>query len=191
MHNDENDRLTLRGRTWVFGDNVPSDHIVASHGILQAMDEIAQHVLVQQRPDFAPGVRPGDVLVAGRHFGQSSGRQIAAKVLAHVGISCVVAESVARTFWRNCWEIGLPSVECPGITTLVRDGDVLAVDLRAGRALVAATGATASFDPPDEFIISMYLAGGVIPLAGQTEAARERAEGQAGLGKGSTVGETT
>jgi 3-isopropylmalate/(R)-2-methylmalate dehydratase small subunit len=158
-------QLDIRGRAWTFGDNVPSDHIVASHGILRSMDEIAKDVLRQQHPDFAGSVARGDILVAGRHFGQSSGRQVAAKVLAHVGISCVIAESVARTFWRNAWEIGLPAVECPGVTALVSDGDIVRIRLVAGAVRNETTGAAASFSPPDEFMISMLQAGGIVPLA--------------------------
>jgi 3-isopropylmalate/(R)-2-methylmalate dehydratase small subunit len=158
-------RLDLHGRAWTLGDNVPSDHIVASHGILRPMDEIAKEVLRQQHPDFADQVLPGDILVAGAHFGQSSGRQVAAKVLAHVGVSCVIAESVARTFWRNAWEIGLPAVECPGVRELVADGDVVRISLTAGTVQNETTGATGTFAPPDHFMISMLQAGGIIPFA--------------------------
>jgi 3-isopropylmalate/(R)-2-methylmalate dehydratase small subunit len=155
----------FHGRAWKVGDNVPSDHIVASHGILRPMDEIAHEVLLQQHPGFASGVQRGDVLVAGAHFGQSSGRQVAAKVLAHVGISCVIADSVARTFWRNAWEIGLPAIECPGVSELVADGDILSIHLVEGEVVNETTGGRAAFAPPDEFILSMLRAGGIVPLA--------------------------
>lgn len=156
---------TLPGRAWLFGDHVPSDHIVASHGILHSLDEIAPLALVRQRPDFAAGVEPGDYIVAGRHFGQSSGRQVAAKVLKHIGVSCILADSVARTFWRNCWEIGLPALDCPGVTSMARDGDIISADVGAGeiRNLTAATSWRVEI--PDSFMMSMLEAGGVIGLA--------------------------
>jgi 3-isopropylmalate dehydratase small subunit len=111
----------LTGRVWRVGDNVPTDAIVRSDLVFGSMAEMVAHALEHVNPRFPAEVRPGDVLVAGRHFGQSSGRAIAARVLKAAGVACVVAETFARTFYRNGFEIGLPLLECPGVTGLVEE----------------------------------------------------------------------
>ena len=130
--------LQARGRCWKFGDNIPTDQIVRSDRALPTMAEMRAHVLENLNPAFARDVQPGDILVAGRHFGQSSGRAIAPKALQATGIGAVVVEYAARLFYRNCFEIGLPLLQCPGITEAVADGDVLTVDIEAGLVVVEA-----------------------------------------------------
>jgi 3-isopropylmalate/(R)-2-methylmalate dehydratase small subunit len=159
--------MQARGRCWKFGDNIPTDQIVRSDRALKSMDEMRAHVLENLKPAFPLEVAPGDILVAGRHFGQSSGRAIAPKVLQATGLGAVVVESAARLFYRNCYEIGLPLVQCPGITAQVEDGDVLAVDIEAGVVTVERSGLTLTGEPTDPFLLDMLRAGGIIPLAGQ------------------------
>jgi len=154
-----------RGRCWKFGDNIPTDQIVTSDRALASMQVMRAHVLEHLNPAFARDVQPGDILVAGRHFGQSSGRAIAPKVLAATGIGAVVVDSAARLFYRNCFEIGLPLLQCPGITTAVADGDVLAVDIEAGTVVVEKTGARIQGEPTGPFLLEMLRAGGLIPMA--------------------------
>lgn len=159
--------MQARGRCWKFGDNIPTDQIVRSDRALVSMQEMRAHVLENLNPAFARDVRPGDILVAGRHFGQSSGRAVAPKALQATGIGAVVAESAARLFYRNCFEIGLPLLQCPGITAAVEDGDVLAVDLVTGVVVAAETGVSIQGEPTDPFLLGMLRAGGLIPMAGQ------------------------
>jgi 3-isopropylmalate/(R)-2-methylmalate dehydratase small subunit len=159
--------MQARGRSWKFGDNIPTDQIVRSDRALKSMDEMRAHVLENLKPAFPLQVAPGDILVAGRHFGQSSGRAIAPKVLQATGLGAVVVESAARLFYRNCFEIGLPLVQCPGITAQVEDGDVLAVDIEAGVVTVERSGLTLTGEPTDPFLLDMLRAGGIIPLAGK------------------------
>ena len=154
-----------RGRCWKFGDNIPTDQIVRSDRALASMAEMRAHVLENLNPAFARDVAPGDILVAGRHFGQSSGRAIAPKALQATGIGAVVVEYAARLFYRNCFEIGLPLLQCPGITAAVADGDVLAVDVESGVVTVERTGARVQGEPTDPFLLTMLRAGGIIPMA--------------------------
>jgi 3-isopropylmalate/(R)-2-methylmalate dehydratase small subunit len=156
-----------RGRCWKFGDNIPTDQIVRSDRALASMAEMRAHVLENLNPAFARDVQPGDILVAGRHFGQSSGRAIAPKALQATGIGAVVVEYAARLFYRNCFEIGLPLLQCPGVTAAVADGDVLAVDIEAGTVRVEKTGALIQGEPTDPFLLGMLRAGGLIPMAAQ------------------------
>ena len=157
--------LALRGRCWTVGDYVPTDQIVKSARVFAPMDEIARHVLEDANPEFAGGVAAGDVLVAGRHFGQSSGRAIAAKAIAATGVGCVLADSFSRTFYRNAFEIGLPILELDGVRAVVREGDVLAVDIAEGTVGIERTGQTLRAPATDPFLLDMLRAGGLIPMA--------------------------
>ena len=157
--------LAFRGRAWVVGDFIPTDQIVKSARVFAQMEEIARHVLEDANPRFAAEVAPGDVLVAGRHFGQSSGRAIAAKALAATGVGCVVAEYFSRTFYRNAFEIGLPVLELEGVTAAVQEGDVLEVDIAAGALRCERTGETLQAAPTDPLLLDMLRAGGLIPMA--------------------------
>ena len=115
--------MIFEGRCWKFGDNIPTDRLVKSRYVFEPMTEIVKHVLEDLNPGFPLRVEPGDIVVAGMHFGQSSGRAIAAKALRATGIGCVVAETFARTFYRNCFEVGLPALEVAEAGDLVRDGE--------------------------------------------------------------------
>ncbi|MEW2549775.1 3-isopropylmalate dehydratase [Streptomyces sp. NPDC047002] len=157
--------MIFEGRSWTFGDNIPTDRLVKSRYVFEPLDVMAKHVLEDLDPEFPLRVAPGDIVVAGRHFGQSSGRAIATKALRATGIGCVVAESFARTFYRNCFEVGLPAIEVPGIKEIVTAGDRLRVDLAAGTVTDPATGATRSGAPADPFLMNMLEAGGLIALA--------------------------
>jgi 3-isopropylmalate/(R)-2-methylmalate dehydratase small subunit len=156
--------LRFSGRAWQFGDNVPTDEIVPTQWVFSPMEEIRRHVLENLKPEFATSVRPGDIVVGGRHFGQSSGRAVAAKVLKASGVACVVADGFARTFLRNCYEIGLPIVECAGAGTLASDGDVVAADVVTGTVRNLTTGAELAGRPTDPFLLRMLRVGGLIPL---------------------------
>ena len=154
-----------RGRCWKFGDNIPTDQIVRSDRALLTIADMRPHVLENLNPAFPREVRPGDILVAGKHFGQSSGRAIAPKALQATGIGAVVVEYAARLFYRNCFEVGLPLLQCPGITDAVADGDVLTVDIETGLVTVEGTGARVQGEPTDPFLLTMLRAGGLIPMA--------------------------
>jgi len=162
-----NDRpaLSTRGRCWTFGDNIPTDRLVKTKYVVEPMEVIVQHVLEDLNPRFPLEVRAGDVVVAGKHFGQSSGRAIAVKALRATGIGAVVAETFARTFFRNAFEVGLPVMEVAGVTELVSDGDVLSVDVTAGTFRNETTGVERAVAPPDAFLLEMLRSGGLIALA--------------------------
>jgi 3-isopropylmalate/(R)-2-methylmalate dehydratase small subunit len=154
----------FRGSCWVVGDYIPTDQIIKSHRFFLPMAEIAKYVLEDENPRFAAGVQKGDVLVAGKHFGQSSGRAIAVKALQATGISCIVAESFARTFYRNAFEVGLPIVEVPGIHAAVVEGDDLSVDVPLGAVTIARANRALQGRRTDPFLLDMLRAGGVIAI---------------------------
>lgn len=153
------------GRCWQVGDYVPTDQIIKSRRVYLPLEEAGRYVFEDINPAFGQGVRPGDILVAGRHFGQSSGRAVAVKALMATGIACVVAEYFSRTFYRNAFEIGLPILEVPGVSAAVTEGDVVEVDITAGRFTHRDTGKTLTGNPIDKFLLEMLRAGGIIALA--------------------------
>ena len=157
--------LEFDGLCWKVGDFIPTDQIVKSHRVFEPMDVIARHVLEDANPRFAAEVAAGDVLVAGRHFGQSSGRAIAAKAMQATRVGCIVAESFSRTFYRNAFEIGLPILELPGIMGAVEEGDRLTVDVAAGTVRVERTGETLHGRSTDAFLLDMLRGGGLIRIA--------------------------
>jgi 3-isopropylmalate/(R)-2-methylmalate dehydratase small subunit len=157
--------LVFSGRCWTVGDYIPTDQIVKSHRVFEPMEVIAKHVLEDANPRFAAEVQPGDVLVAGRHFGQSSGRAIAPKAVKATGVGCVVADSFSRTFYRNAFEIGLPILELPGVLAEVEEGDELTVDIPGGTLQNARTGRTLEGRRTDPFLLDMLRGGGLIPIA--------------------------
>lgn len=157
-------RLIFEGRCWKFGDHVPTDMITPTHIMFKTAKEMAAFVLETLNPDFPKQVKPGDILVAGRNFGCSSGRALAAKALQATGIGAVVSELFSRTFYRNGHEIGLPLLEAPGVHVLVNDGDQLRVDIRAGTVENLTSGQQLQCAPPSPFLMKMLESGGLIPL---------------------------
>jgi len=156
--------LVFEGRCWKFGDHVPTDAITPTHIMFKSPKEMAAFVLETVNPDFPKHVKPGDILVAGRNFGCSSGRALAAKALQATGVGAVISELFARTFYRNGFEIGLPLVEAPGIHTMVNDGDRIKVNVRAGTVENLTTGKGLTSRPPSPFLLEMLESGGLIPL---------------------------
>src|SRR5215468_5197135 len=126
------EKLILEGNCWKFGHNIPTDLLTPSHIMLKNVNEMAKHVLETVNPDFPKNVQRGDILVAGRNFGCSSGRALAAKALKATGIGAIVTELFSRTFYRNGHEIGLPLLEASGVHALVETGHRIRVDIERG-----------------------------------------------------------
>jgi 3-isopropylmalate/(R)-2-methylmalate dehydratase small subunit len=156
--------LVFEGNCWKFAHNIPTDMITPAHIMFKTAGEMAKFVLEALNPEFPKRVQPGDILVAGRNFGCSSGRALAAKALKATGIGVIVAEMFARTFYRNGAEIGLPLLEAPGIHDLVETGDKLRVDIVSGSIENVTSGKSLRGKPLPEFLLEMVSAGGLIPL---------------------------
>jgi 3-isopropylmalate/(R)-2-methylmalate dehydratase small subunit len=130
---------------------------------------MAKHVLESLNPDFPRKVQNGDIIVAGRNFGCSSGRAIAPKAIKATGVAAVVAEGFSRTFYRNGHEVGLPILEVPGVHDFVETGDRLRVNIAVGLVTNLRSGNSLKGSPAPEFLLNMLRAGGLIPFlkAGQ------------------------
>jgi len=156
--------LVFEGRCWKFGDNIPTDVMTPAHVMFKTPKEMAATVLETINPRFPKEVQPGDILVAGRNFGCSSGRALAAKAMKATGVGAIVADLFARTFYRNGYEIGLPLLESAGVSDLVQDGDRLRIDIKAGSLENLTNGNMSRTRPPSGFLLDMIEAGGLIPL---------------------------
>ncbi|HLH45082.1 MAG TPA: 3-isopropylmalate dehydratase [Bryobacteraceae bacterium] len=158
------ERWIFEGNCWKFGHNIPTDMITPAHIMFKTAPEMAKFVLETLQPEFPKQVRPGDILVAGRNFGCSSGRALAAKALKATGIAAIVAEQFARTFYRNAAEIGLPLVEAPGVHEMAEPGHRLRVDIVSGAVEDLTAKKSVCGQPLPRFLLEMLRAGGLIPL---------------------------
>ncbi len=151
----------MKGRAWVFGDNVDTDQIIPAE-YLVTMDNavLAEHAFEKALPEFAGHVKNGDIIVAGRNFGCGSSREHAPRALIGAGVSCVVAQSFARIFFRNAINIGLPVIEAD---LKSRNGDVIVVELKKGRATNARTSEMVEFPAYPPFVMMLIEKGGLIP----------------------------
>jgi 3-isopropylmalate/(R)-2-methylmalate dehydratase small subunit len=157
------DLLVFEGRCWKFGHNIPTDEIAPTHVVWKSFPEMAKHVFESLNPEFPLKVQKGDIVVAGRNFGCSSGRAIAPKAIKATGVGGVVAERFSRTFYRNGHEIGLPILEAPGIHDLIETGDTLRVEIEKGLLTNLTSGKSLTVSPPPEFLLNMLRSGGLIP----------------------------
>ncbi len=156
--------MTVRGRAWVFGDDVSTDLLAPGAYALAPLEERKLHTLEALEPRFAREVRPGDVVVAGRNFGCGSSRETAPEALKALGVGCVVAASFARLFLRNAVAIGLPVLPCPGAREVVATGDEVEVDLERGRLRDLRTGAEVRGEPLPPEMREILAAGGILAL---------------------------
>jgi len=124
----------IKGRVHRFGDNIDTDAIVPVHAA-NLVDPVAlgKHCMENIDPDFVHRVKPGDIIVASRNFGCGSSREIAPWSIKGAGISCVIAETFARIFFRNAINIALPVMVCPEASSAAEDGDMLEVDVVSGK----------------------------------------------------------
>jgi 3-isopropylmalate/(R)-2-methylmalate dehydratase small subunit len=152
------------GRVWKYGDDVNTDYIIPGKYLeLVDPEEMARHAMEGIDPGFPEKISKGDVVVGGRNFGCGSSREHAPLALKHAGVGAVIAESYARIFYRNAINIGLPALECPGITEAVSDGDVLEVDVTGGAINNTTTSTWLEFTPLPEFMVDVLKEGGLAP----------------------------
>jgi 3-isopropylmalate/(R)-2-methylmalate dehydratase small subunit len=155
-------RLHLQGRALVLGDNIDTDMLAPGYAMRKPIDELSRHCLEAIDPAFARSVRRGDVLVAGDGFGIGSSREQAVEALIFLGISAVVARSVARIFYRNALNLGLPVIRF-GHPHLIGKLDQVSIDLEASVLRNLSTGMQFSFEPIPPFLLEMLLDGGLLP----------------------------
>lgn len=155
--------MELKGATWKFGNDVDTDAIIPAR-YLNTSDprELAAHCMEDADPQFPQKVKAGDIIVAGKNFGCGSSREHAPISIKEAGVSCVIAKTFARIFYRNAFNIGLPIFESPEAAEAIAEGDQVAVDVEAGiiRNITRNEEYRATQVPP--FMQQIIAAGGLI-----------------------------
>jgi len=153
----------ITGKAVRFRDNVDTDVILpGKYMTLTDPVELAKHAMEGLDPSFTRKICNGAIIVAGRNFGCGSSREQAPLALKHAGVRCVLAESFARIFYRNSINIGLPVLECHGISSKVEEGDELAVDLQKGLVENQLKNSTLHATQLPAFILEILNDGGLI-----------------------------
>ena len=155
--------MRFRGKAWIFGADVDTDAIIPAR-YLNTSDpaELARHCMEDADPEFVKKMSPGDVIVAGKNFGCGSSREHAPIAIKAARVSCVIAPSFARIFYRNAFNMGLPIFESPEAAEGIREGDEVEVDADAGviRNLTRGTEYRAAPIPP--FMQELIADGGLM-----------------------------
>jgi len=170
--------MNIKGQVWKFGANVDTDVIIPVR-YLTSFDpvELGKHCLEGIDPEFSQKVQPGDIIVAAENFGCGSSREHAPVAIKGAGVACVIAATFARIFFRNALNIGLPIVESAEAAQHIEAGDMLELDVTAGRIINHTRGETYQAEPFPPFVQELVAVGGLVPYVAQR--LRERAAGTA------------
>jgi len=153
----------LKGKVHKYGANVDTDAIIPARYLsLSDPAELAKHCMEDVDKKFIKKVKPGDIMMATTNFGCGSSREHAPLAIKAAGISCVIARSFARIFFRNAINIGLPLLECDDAVAQTEAGDVLKVDLSSGQIKNRTKGITFTAKPYPDFMAELISAGGLI-----------------------------
>ena len=158
-------RKIIKATGYIFGNNIDTDQIYPGRYLeLVESAEIALHVMEGADPDFAGRFQPGGIIVAGTNFGCGSSREHAAIALQTAGISLVLAESFGRIFYRNCINLGLPVMVCPGIRAGITEGDLLEANLETGAIENITAGTLFNGEKLSLHALRILESGGIKPL---------------------------
>ena len=154
--------MRANGKAFRYGDNVDTDVIIPARHLTSAdAQELSAHCMEDIDPKFASTVRRGDIIVAGRNFGCGSSREHAPLAIKACGVSCVVATSFARIFYRNALNIALPILECPAASEAIANGDELSIDFETGMVEDLTSGDKFFAEPFPQFMRDLITAGGL------------------------------
>ena len=154
----------ITGRVRKFGDNIDTDTVAPGPYLQLPADEMKKYAFGPAVPDFYKTISEGDVIVAGNNFGCGSSREQATQVVKDLGITLVIADSIARIYYRNCIALGLHPIAVKGVSALFDEGDVIEIDLEATKLRNPKTGREISFAPLSESQEEIIKAGGILPL---------------------------
>ena len=155
--------MTAKGIVHKYGDNVDTDVIIPARCLnISDRKELASHCMEDIDKDFVNKVKPGDIMLAGFNFGCGSSREHAPMVIKESGISCVIAKTFARIFYRNAINIGLPILECEAASEAIAHGDEVSVDFDTGMITNVTKNETYQAQPFPEFIKEIIDANGLL-----------------------------
>lgn len=190
--------MNLNGKAWIFGNDINTDEIIparylntidpkvlASHCMEDANPALAPSPCTQgldarkgwTRADFSKAAEPGDVIVAGKNFGCGSSREHAPICIKALGISCVIAASFARIFYRNCFNIGLPIFETKDARK-IKTGDILEIDVSSGKITNITRNEFYKIDPVPEFMQELIDCGGLMEYAKKIKKKKTEQDGR-------------
>ena len=156
--------MILEGKVWKFGADIDTDAIIPARYLNQSdPKELAKHAMEDERPEFIKEVKKGDILLAEKNFGCGSSCEHAPIALKESGISCIIAKSFARIFFRNSFNLGLPLLESPEASEVIKDGDRVRIDLSTGDILDLTQNRKFFTKPIPPFMQELLQDGGLIP----------------------------
>ena len=165
--------MNLKGKVHKYGADVNTDVIIPARYLsLDDPDELAKHCMEDIDADFLNRVQPGDIIMATTNFGCGSSREHAPLAIKAAGVSCVIAKSFARIFFRNAINIGLPLLECAEAVERTESGDLLEVALSSGEIKNLTRGMTFTAEPYPDFMAELISAGGLIEYTQKRLASR-------------------
>jgi 3-isopropylmalate/(R)-2-methylmalate dehydratase small subunit len=154
--------MRIKGKAWNYGDDINTDFMLPGRYLeLTDLNELARHAMEGIDPAFAKKVQKGDIVVGGRNMGLGSSREHAPLALKYAGVGAVVAESFARIFYRNAFNVGLAAIECPGISKKVRTGDEVEIDTTSG--IIMVNGEKLRIKSLPDFMVQLLNEGGLVP----------------------------
>ena len=152
----------MKGTAWKFGNDIDTDIILPGRYLIYTDEErLSAHCMEGLDAEFSEKCKKGDFIVAGTNFGCGSSREHAPIAIKGAGISCVIAESFARIFYRNATNVGVPLLEAPGISEIVEDGDEIEVDMDEG-TIKTENGEVLKFKKLPPFMLEILEKGGLI-----------------------------
>ena len=153
----------FKGKIWKFGDDIDTDTIIpGKRGTIPTIEEMKKYAFELLKPEFGSTVQPGDILVAGSNFGCGSSREHAPLAIKCAGVSCVIAETFARIFYRNAINIGMPIIECPEAAKAIEAGDEVEIDFDSGVITNKTKNQTYQGQAFPPFMQKIIAAGGLV-----------------------------
>lgn len=152
-----------KGKVFKYGDNVDTDVIIPARYLnVSSGEELAKYCMIDIDKDFVNNVHKGDIIIAEKNFGCGSSREHAPLAIKCAGVSCVIASTFARIFYRNAINIGLPILECDEAARDIKAGDEVSVDFNTGVITNVTTGKSYKAEPFPEFMQKIMAAGGLV-----------------------------
>lgn len=156
--------MQIKGKAWKFGSNIDTDVIIPAR-YLNTSDpsELAKHCMEDIDKDFVKNIEKGDIIVAGKNFGCGSSREHAPVSIKAAGISCVIAKTFARIFYRNAINTGLLIIECPEASDKIERGDIVRINIQAGKIENLTKKEEYLTTPFPPFMQKLIASGGLMP----------------------------
>jgi 3-isopropylmalate/(R)-2-methylmalate dehydratase small subunit len=152
----------IKGKAWKFGDSIDTDIIIPARYLILPLDEMKWKTMEPLRPDFSAKFEKGGIIVAGKNFGCGSSREQAPAVFKALGVSAIIADGFARIFFRNAINLGIPLIECRGISQQIEEGDMVEADLSTGTIRLTGKESKFSGSRLPDFLLEIIEDGGLV-----------------------------